>query len=207
MTRISLHTILVLVCVGRTGLANPVIKSTAVKASDLPAGVTVRGDFQSGLKFTDRNGTNYLLFGRSSDQKKNSAMLFVEDWVVPAKGPPRNLLPVRDFVEPCEMGGVTARFHDAARMITDLDGDGIAEVTRNNAEVTIAGDCAEVDVAATNTLVHVGAVETLTVTGSISKVQASRVAKIVFRGDGNIVVAPGESAVEDHGKDNKHIAG
>ena len=104
----------------------------------------------------------------------------------------------------------TASTKPGAATLEKLEGactDGIAEVTRNNAEVTIAGDCAEVDVAATNTLVHVGAVETLTVTGSISKVQASRVAKIVFRGDGNIVVAPGESAVEDHGKDNKHIAG
>ena len=121
--------ILVLLSLVRVAFADPEIKSTAVKATDLPAGVKVRGGFLSGVKFTDKNGTNYLLFGRSADTKKNSAMLFVEDWVVPAKGPPRNLLPVRDFVEPCEMGGVTARFHDAARMITDLDGDGIAEVT------------------------------------------------------------------------------
>ncbi|HEY6032869.1 MAG TPA: hypothetical protein VIV58_01380, partial [Kofleriaceae bacterium] len=121
--------VLVLLSLVRVGFAEPAIKSTPVKASDLPAGVTVRGDFQSGVKFTDKNGTNYLLFGRSADTKRNSAMVFVEDWVVPAKGAPRNLLPVRDLVEPCEMGGVTAAFHDAARAITDLDGDGIAEVT------------------------------------------------------------------------------
>ena len=121
--------LLALVCLARAVRADPEIKSTAVKAADLPPGVTVRGHFESGLTFRDRNGTNYLLFGRSTDVKKNSAMLFVEDWVVPAKGAPRNLLPVRDFVAPCEMGGVTASFHDAARTITDLDGDGIAEVT------------------------------------------------------------------------------
>lgn len=121
--------ILVFVTLVRTAVADPVIKSTAVKAADLPTGVTVRGTFQSGVTFKDKNGTNYLLFGSSSDQKQNSAMLFVEDWVVPAKGAPRNLLPVRDLVEPCEMGGVTAKFHDAARAVTDLDGDGIAEVT------------------------------------------------------------------------------
>jgi hypothetical protein len=94
-----------------------------VKASELPKGVTVRGEFQSGVTFVDKSGTNYLLFS------KKAAMLFVEDWVVPAKGPPRNLLPVRDFVDDCEMGGVSAIFHDAARTVTDLDGDGIAEVT------------------------------------------------------------------------------
>jgi|SRR3569833_555508 len=121
--------VLVLLSLTRVGFADPTIKSTPVKATDLPAGVTVRGEFQSGVKFTDKNGTNYLLFGRSVDHKQNSAMVFVEDWVVPAKGSPRNLLPVRDLVEPCEMGGVTATFHDAARAITDLDGDGIAEVT------------------------------------------------------------------------------
>lgn len=121
--------ILVLMALVKTGFADPDIKSTAVKATDLPDGVTVRGTFQSGVRFKDRNGTNYLLFGSSSDQKRNSAMLFVEDWVVPAKGAPRNLLPVRDLVEPCEMGDVTATFHDAARTITDLDHDGTAEVT------------------------------------------------------------------------------
>ena len=105
------------------------ITSTPVKATDLPAGVTVRGTFQSGVTFKDKNGTNYVLFGGSTDTMKNSAMLFVEDWVVPAKGKPRNLLPVRDLVAPCEMGGVTAKFHDAAFAITDLDKDGIAEVT------------------------------------------------------------------------------
>jgi len=77
--------ILVLVALVKTGFADPDIKSTPVKATDLPAGVTVRGTFQSGVRFKDRNGTNYLLFGGSSDQKRNSAMLFVEDWVVPAK--------------------------------------------------------------------------------------------------------------------------
>ncbi|NVB77945.1 MAG: hypothetical protein HOV81_06075 [Kofleriaceae bacterium] len=98
-----------------------------MKATDLPKGVTVRGTFQSGVRFTDRNGTNYLLFSKKAGVQ--SAMLFVEDWVVPAKKTPRNLLPVRDFVEDCEMGGVSAVFHDAARSVTDLDGDGIAEVT------------------------------------------------------------------------------
>lgn len=110
-----------------TGYANSKIDTSPVTASDLPRGVTVRGEFQSGIKFTDKNGTNYLLFSKKAQLQ--SAMLFVEDWVVPAKGAPRNLLPVRDLVETCEMGGVTARFHDAARSVTDLDGDGIAEVT------------------------------------------------------------------------------
>ena len=111
----------------RTALADSKIEPTPVKAADLPTGVTVRGELESGVKFTDKNGTNYLLFSKKAAAQ--SATLYVEDWVVPASGAPRNLLPVRDFVTRCEMGGVSARFHDAARSATDLDGDGIAEVT------------------------------------------------------------------------------
>lgn len=120
----------VLLSLAHTGAADPSvseIRTSVVKASDLPAGVTVRGEFHSGVTFTDKNGTNYLLFSKKA--ARQSAMLFVEDWVVPAKGPPRNLLPVRDLVDNCEMGGVSAIFHEAARAVTDLDGDGIAEVT------------------------------------------------------------------------------
>lgn len=105
------------------------VKTSAVKASDLPTGVTVRGELVRGVTFTDKNGTNYLLFGRAFDKKKNSFALYVEDWVVPAKGAPKNLLPVRDFTEAGCPLGPSAIFHDAATTVTDLDGDGIAEVT------------------------------------------------------------------------------
>lgn len=122
-----LAVLLAIVPLARPARADTTIASSPVTLADLPAGVTVRGELQSGVKFTDRNGTNYLLFSKKAAVQ--SAMLFVEDWVVPAKGAPRNLLPVRDFVEDCEMGGVSAAFHDAARTVTDLDHDGIAEVT------------------------------------------------------------------------------
>lgn len=112
-----------------TSFAGTDIKTTSVKASDLPAGVTVRGEFQSGVTFTDKAGTNYLLFGRAFDKKQNSWALYVEDWVVPAKGSPKNLLPVRDFTDAGCPLAPEAKFHDAARAVTDLDGDGIAEVT------------------------------------------------------------------------------
>jgi hypothetical protein len=118
-----------LLLVAQTGYAGTEIKTAPVKAADLPSGVTVRGELQSGLKFTDKNGTNYLLFGRAFDKKQNSWTLYVEDWVVPAKGAPKNLLPVRDFTEAGCPLAPSARFHDAARAVTDLDGDGIAEVT------------------------------------------------------------------------------
>jgi hypothetical protein len=118
---------LVIVGLARSGHAGSKLDPSPVTAADLPKGVTVRGEYESGIRFTDKNGTNYLLF--SAKRAVQSAVLFVEDWVVSPKRGTRNLLPVRDFVEDCEMGGVSARFHDAARSVTDLDGDGIAEVT------------------------------------------------------------------------------
>ncbi|MFT3695988.1 MAG: hypothetical protein QM831_22820 [Kofleriaceae bacterium] len=118
--------------VGTASADGKKIDTTPVKAKELPAGVTFRGDFISAVKFDDKNGTNYIVFGgisRAQAVKTQQNALYVEDWVVPAKGSPRNLLPVRDFVEKCEMGDNNARFHDAAFSVTDLDKNGIAEVT------------------------------------------------------------------------------
>lgn len=117
---------LLLLLAAGTASADPT--TSPVTAKELPAGVTFRGEFVRAVKFADKNGTNYIVFGSEQNPKNQTAALYVEDWVVPASGPPRNLLPVRDFVERCEMGGITARFHDAAFAVTDLDKNGIAEV-------------------------------------------------------------------------------
>ncbi len=125
----------VLLATGRAE-AGP-ITPRSVKADTLPKGVTFRGEsVLAAHAFDDRNGTNYIVFSAKFSQRPGgesgmtrSAMLFVEDWVVPTKGTPRNLLPVRDLETDCEMGDLTAKFHDAAFSVTDLDRDGVAEVT------------------------------------------------------------------------------
>ena len=108
---------------------------TQVKAADLPAGVAPRGTLLSGWKFADKNGTNYVLFSSTQSEQQlagggwsRNAVLYVDDWAVPAKGKPKNLLPVREVVTDCPLD-LSARFHDAAFEVTDLDKDGIAEVT------------------------------------------------------------------------------
>jgi len=109
---------------------------TPVSASDLPAGVTARGDKLSwAMTFVDKNGANYVLVSTHEESKnggpmpKMSSFLYVDDWVVPKTGKPHNLLPVRDFVVDCAMGDPTAKFHDDTFSVTDLNHDGIAELT------------------------------------------------------------------------------
>ena len=135
----QVHRLSVLAAFVSTASADPAkpITTTAVTAAQLPKGVTVRGDtFLAATRFDDKNGTNYVVLSSKASQKPSgdgatsrSAFLFLDDWVVPAKGAPRSLLPVRDFVEDCVMGAVDAKFHDDAFSITDLDHDGVAEIT------------------------------------------------------------------------------
>jgi hypothetical protein len=112
-------------------------ETSSVAREQLPHGVTMRGDtLVSATSFVDKNGTNYVVFSSTQTTKQDerfgpstSTWLYADDWVVPKKGPPRNLLPVRDMVVSCMMGDPSATFHEPAFSVTDLDHDGIAEVT------------------------------------------------------------------------------
>ncbi len=129
--------VLLALCLASPSYADKTAVGTApVKQSELPRGVTPRGQFRSGVTFADKKGINYVLFSSKSkeeaatvDMTSRSEWIFVDLWVVPPKGAPRNVLPVRDMVTDCVMGDVDTRFHDAAFSVTDLDHDGIAEIT------------------------------------------------------------------------------
>jgi hypothetical protein len=120
-----------------TAAADPTIETKSLNAVDLPRGVSARGDtFISAVSFVDKNGTNYVVLSSHASQKSvrdvgpsYSNYLYVDPWVVPARGKPRNLLAVRDMVVDCVMGDASARFHDDAFTVTDLNGNGIAEIT------------------------------------------------------------------------------
>lgn len=105
------------------------IDTAPASRAQLPEGVTVRGSkLERALTFHDKAGTHYVVF--SSTAKGNqSAYLYVDDWLIAGKAKPVSKLPVRDMVDPCEMGGIDVRFHDAATAVTDLDHDGLAELT------------------------------------------------------------------------------
>lgn len=115
--------------------AAPAVPTSAVTASQLPKGVTARGELRAAVTFDDKLGTNYVVFSSAASAKQRggstirSATLYVDLWVVASGKAPRNQLPVRDMVTDCEMGDATAVFHDAAFAVTDLDRDGVAEIT------------------------------------------------------------------------------
>ena len=101
----------------------------------LPAGVSARGTIpERAVMFVDRNGTNYVVFSSTETNKPGGGpvmarQLFVDHWAVLANGKPRALLPARDQVSECEMGSVLAKFVAGAFGVTDLDHDGVAELT------------------------------------------------------------------------------
>jgi hypothetical protein len=109
-----------------------------ISADKLPAGVTAHGDkLEWAMTFVDKNGTNYVLVSTHTDSQpatptypgSTTNWLYVDPWVVPEGGKPRNLLPVRDFVADCVMGDPSVKFHEASFSVSDLDHDGFAELT------------------------------------------------------------------------------
>jgi len=113
-----------------------VIEVAPVARERLPDGVVVRGaTLERALTFRDKRGTHYLVMSATDStsgdgvEARRARALYVDDWVIAGTARPRSVLPVRDMVSECVMGAVDARFHDAATAVTDVDHDGIAEVT------------------------------------------------------------------------------
>ncbi len=101
-----------------------------ITGKPLPAGVNVRGGkVLRAVTFTDKNGPNYLVFSMTDTDKPRTRVLYIDHWLSMAMGDPRPLLPARDLVEDCVMGALLGQFVDGAFGVTDLDHDGIAEVT------------------------------------------------------------------------------
>jgi hypothetical protein len=115
---------IVLSALARTAAADAP-KLAPVKGA-LPAGVKPSAALEDAETFTDKNGTNYVVF--SAKREKQTVELFVDHYVVPAGGKAKLLRNVKELVEECEED-LTAQFHPAALGVTDLDGDGYAEIT------------------------------------------------------------------------------
>ncbi|NVB80849.1 MAG: hypothetical protein HOV81_20800 [Kofleriaceae bacterium] len=125
--------VLVLSLVSATAAAGE-IAVTNVK--DLPTDLKARGaKVERAVTFSDKNGTNYVAFSSTDSEKPDSGMgperkrvLFIDHWAVAKGKKARTLLPARDFVETCPLD-LVAKFVDGAFGVTDLDADGLAEVT------------------------------------------------------------------------------
>jgi hypothetical protein len=102
-----------------------------LNAGEVPDELEYEGELVQAIAWSDAHGDNWVLFSemdRPHDEEgEASANLYVAHYVR-GDGPPRRLRLVRDRVEACTVD-VTLRFEPEARSVTDLDEDGIGEVT------------------------------------------------------------------------------
>jgi hypothetical protein len=119
-----------------TALAGELAFSEA-KAANLPVKLVPRGKkVERVVTFSDKNGANYVVFSSTSSEKQKpdddastrTVWLYVDHWAIATGKAPRALLPARDVIE-CYMGATLAKFADKAFTVTDLDSDGLAEIT------------------------------------------------------------------------------
>ncbi len=96
-------------------------------AGALPAGITARGQAtHKEITYSDRAGVHFALF--SETETLRGKQLFVDVWLVAPNARPVALPLVTDGIADCG-DQLTVAFHDAALDLTDLDHDGIAELT------------------------------------------------------------------------------
>lgn len=110
---------------GPTGLTRLPFDPRAV-----PAALVHTGTIAGGMRWRDKSGENWLLLSRliAYGADSRSAYLFADHYVI-AKGARRRLVvAVRDHLDRCQFD-LVARFVPASFDVTDLDGDGIGEVT------------------------------------------------------------------------------
>ncbi|HEY4059834.1 MAG TPA: hypothetical protein VGM39_24635 [Kofleriaceae bacterium] len=113
------------------------ISFTEAKVADVPQKLAPRGKkIERVVKFTDKNGANYVVFSSTTSEKQapdddqavRTTQLFLDHWAVAGGDEPRSLLPARDAID-CYMGAMLATFVPKAFTVTDIDGDGLAEIT------------------------------------------------------------------------------
>ena len=100
----------------------------------VPAFAKITGKLEMAITWTDKNGQNVAAFGRRKGKAKdddgnefNSEYLTVEH-VASLAGATRTLRTVNDHVDKCELDLILTVI-DASVGLTDLDGDGIGELT------------------------------------------------------------------------------
>ena len=99
----------------------------------VPASMKVKGKIESGLRWLDQNGDNYVLFSsiekksQTKSQTNTSVYLYVNHYVINKKGVNRLRL-LRDKEERCEYDNM-AGFIKKSFTVTDLDHDQVGEVT------------------------------------------------------------------------------
>jgi hypothetical protein len=100
-----------------------------VGASGLPAGAKLDGTIEKVVTWTDARGENHAGFATRAGRKGEltSKSLWVRHWITQG-GAAQLVREIKDHVGDCEFD-LTLAFVDRALGLTDLDGDGVAELT------------------------------------------------------------------------------
>jgi hypothetical protein len=105
--------------------------ATAEVGADLPKGVVIEGRIVEAVRFRDAGGENLVVFSEGEERETapdaRSQEIFGAQYVLGGERP-RRLWLLTDFVRDCGFD-VTAGFLPGSMTITDLDADGVAEVT------------------------------------------------------------------------------
>lgn len=115
------------------GAGNGAVSAMRIVTKDgIPKGIAVESKIEKAVTWTDKNGENFAIFSRrettkkSKDETLESGYLDVKHVVMGE--PPKVLRHVKDQVEKCD-ADMLVEFRDAALELTDLDKDGIGELT------------------------------------------------------------------------------
>ncbi|NKJ23353.1 hypothetical protein [Dyella sp. SG609] len=101
-----------------------------ITAAQLPAGITFKGNFKQALRWTDAEGDNLVVVSMHSDD--NSEYGYNDDLYAVrytlAGGKAQLRWSLHDYVHDCGVDHQATFFRGAALQVTDLDGNGTAEV-------------------------------------------------------------------------------
>jgi hypothetical protein len=106
----------------------------AIPKDEIPSSVRLRGEVERAVGWTDENGENLAVFSRTETSRSGragtiaSAYLDVQHVVLTSTARPKILRSVRERVDRCD-ADLLLSFQDAALAVTDLDHDGIGELT------------------------------------------------------------------------------
>jgi hypothetical protein len=128
LRRLALPAVLVVwLTLGAAAAHGDAPKTTRIGKEQLPTGLKPLRTLVLALRWSDSAGDNVAAFSRSSDEKKGEARLQVELWTGTA-GQGGVVRTLKDSVSRCEFD-VRAEFVEEALSVTDLDADGLAELT------------------------------------------------------------------------------
>ena len=113
------------------GSSDSTVESLTFSKAALPSAAKYKGGVIDGLRFRDKNGENHVVFSRdplTGESKNREIWLFANHYAVDSSGEVKTLRTVKQKAD-CDEFDLIADFRTASFGVTDLDSDGLGEVT------------------------------------------------------------------------------